>query len=122
MALLNNADIVFSTLAFSGSQIFSKITCPFDTVVIDEAAQALEPSCLVPLLGGVKQVCTACFQSRPAFQFTAFTLSHLSGDYITGRCALLAFDLTLLSILLLALSHFTLSPHRLLSVVLSLKM
>lgn len=54
--ILNNADVVFSTLAFSGGSVFRKVSVPFDTVVIDEAAQALEPSCLVPLTGSVKQV------------------------------------------------------------------
>lgn len=54
--ILNGADVVFSTLAFSGSATFKKITAPFDAVVIDEAAQALEPSCLVPQSPGVKQV------------------------------------------------------------------
>eukprot|EP00892_Ulva_mutabilis_P007653 jgi/Ulvmu1/525/UM001_0533.1 len=54
--ILDNADVVFSTLAFSGGSVFRKVSVPFDTVVIDEAAQALEPSCLVPLTGSVKQV------------------------------------------------------------------
>jgi senataxin len=54
--ILNGADVVFSTLAFSGSATFKKITAPFDTIVIDEAAQALEPSCLVPQNAGTKQV------------------------------------------------------------------
>lgn len=55
LRILNNADVVFSTLAFTGSAVFKKVSVPFDTVVIDEAAQALEPSCLVPLTGSVKQ-------------------------------------------------------------------
>lgn len=55
-AILNNADMVFSTLAFSGGSLFRKVTVPFDTLVIDEAAQALEPSCLVPLAASIKQV------------------------------------------------------------------
>lgn len=55
-AILNSADVVFSTLAFSGSATFRKITAAFETIVIDEAAQALEPSCLVPLSPSVRQV------------------------------------------------------------------
>ena len=55
-AVLNSADVVFSTLAFSGSATFRKITAAFETIVIDEAAQALEPSCLVPLSPSVRQV------------------------------------------------------------------
>jgi senataxin len=57
--ILNGADVVFSTLAFSGSAAFKTISAPFDAVVIDEAAQALEPSCLVPQKAGIWQVC--CF-------------------------------------------------------------
>ena len=54
--VLEEADIVCSTLSFSGSGIFSKMSRGFDVVVIDEAAQAVEPSTLVPLVAGVKQV------------------------------------------------------------------
>lgn len=32
---------VFSTLSFSGSSIFGRMTRPFDVVIIDEAAQAV---------------------------------------------------------------------------------
>ena len=32
---------VFSTLSFSGSHIFSKLSRSFDVVIIDEAAQAV---------------------------------------------------------------------------------
>lgn len=56
LALLEEAHIVCSTLSFSGSAIFSKMSRKFDVVVIDEAAQAVEPAILVPLVQGVKQV------------------------------------------------------------------
>lgn len=49
MAILEEASIVCSTLSFSGSGVFAKMAEPFDIVVIDEAAQAVEPSTLVPL-------------------------------------------------------------------------
>lgn len=55
-ALLDEAAIVFSTLSFSGSTIFSKLNHGFDVVIIDEAAQAVEPATLVPLANGCKQV------------------------------------------------------------------
>lgn len=32
---------VFSTLSFSGSHVFSKLSRSFDVVIIDEAAQAV---------------------------------------------------------------------------------
>eukprot|EP01023_Acetabularia_acetabulum_P019512 TRINITY_DN19953_c0_g1_i1.p1 TRINITY_DN19953_c0_g1~~TRINITY_DN19953_c0_g1_i1.p1 ORF type:complete len:785 (-),score=164.49 TRINITY_DN19953_c0_g1_i1:160-2514(-) len=55
-SVLEEANIIFSTLSFSGSTVFNKLTRKFDAVVIDEAAQAVEPSVLVPLSLGSKQV------------------------------------------------------------------
>lgn len=56
LALLEEAHIVCSTLSFSGSRLFAQMSRKFDVVVIDEAAQAVEPAILVPLVQGVKQV------------------------------------------------------------------
>ncbi|OMO78774.1 putative helicase MAGATAMA 3 [Corchorus capsularis] len=53
-AVLKDVDIVFSTLSFSGSAVLAHST--FDTVIIDEAAQAVEPATLVPLAHGCKRV------------------------------------------------------------------
>lgn len=58
LKLLDEAHIVCSTLSFSGSSLFSQLTRKFDVVVIDEAAQAVEPAILVPLVQGAKQVCS----------------------------------------------------------------
>ncbi|KAL7120163.1 hypothetical protein ACP275_02G106600 [Erythranthe tilingii] len=55
-AILDEAVIVFSTLSFSGSGLFSKLNRGFDVVIIDEAAQAVEPATLIPLANGCKQV------------------------------------------------------------------
>ncbi|KAL6876336.1 hypothetical protein ACP4OV_012908 [Aristida adscensionis] len=55
-SILDEAAIVFSTLSFSGSSIFSRMARAFDVVIIDEAAQAVEPATLVPLIHGCKQV------------------------------------------------------------------
>ncbi|KAK4846134.1 hypothetical protein QYF36_013474 [Acer negundo] len=55
-AILNEAVIVCSTLSFSGSSLLSKLNQGFDIVIIDEAAQAVEPATLVPLVTGCKQV------------------------------------------------------------------
>ncbi|KAK6945483.1 DNA2/NAM7 helicase, helicase domain [Dillenia turbinata] len=55
-SVLDEAVIVFSTLSFSGSTLFSKLNRGFDVVIIDEAAQAVEPATLVPLGNGCKQV------------------------------------------------------------------
>ncbi|PRW45131.1 putative helicase MAGATAMA 3 [Chlorella sorokiniana] len=57
MSILEEANIVCTTLSFSGSSAFTRLARKFDVVVIDEAAQAVEPSTLVPLAhGGAKQV------------------------------------------------------------------
>ncbi|XP_073133185.1 probable helicase MAGATAMA 3 [Henckelia pumila] len=55
-SILEEAVIVFSTLSFSGSALFSKLNRGFDVVIIDEAAQAVEPATLIPLANGCKQV------------------------------------------------------------------
>ncbi|KAH1236407.1 putative helicase MAGATAMA 3 [Glycine max] len=55
-AILDEATIVFSTLSFSGSHVFSKLNRSFDVVIIDEAAQAVEPATLVPLANQCKKV------------------------------------------------------------------
>ncbi|XP_038881790.1 probable helicase MAGATAMA 3 isoform X2 [Benincasa hispida] len=55
-AILDESVIVFSTLSFSGSSLFSKWNRGFDVVIIDEAAQAVELATLVPLANGCKQV------------------------------------------------------------------
>ena len=39
MAILEEANIVCTTLSFSGSGLFLRLTRKFDVVVIDEAAQ-----------------------------------------------------------------------------------
>jgi senataxin len=45
-----------STLSFAGSGVFARMARPLDAVVVDEAAQAVEPSSLIPLTLGIKQV------------------------------------------------------------------
>lgn len=55
-SVLDEAVIVFSTLSFSGSAVLTKLNSGFDVVIIDEAAQAVEPATLVPLASGCKQV------------------------------------------------------------------
>ncbi len=45
-----------STLSFAGSSVFYRLSKKFDVVIIDEAAQAVEPSVLVPMVMGCRQV------------------------------------------------------------------
>lgn len=56
LAILQEAVIVASTLSFAGSAIFHRMAKHFDVVIVDEAAQAVEPSVMVPLVMGCKQV------------------------------------------------------------------
>ncbi|RMZ53306.1 hypothetical protein APUTEX25_004794 [Auxenochlorella protothecoides] len=57
MAILEEASIVCTTLSFSGSASFVRLARKFDVVIVDEAAQAVEPAVLVPLAhGGARQV------------------------------------------------------------------
>jgi hypothetical protein len=54
---LEDANIVCTTLSFSGSPSFIRLAHKFDVLIVDEAAQAVEPSILVPLAQcGAKQV------------------------------------------------------------------
>jgi predicted DNA helicase len=47
--LLENAQIVCATLSGAGTSLLQSSTRTFDAVIVDEAAQALEPSALIPL-------------------------------------------------------------------------
>ena len=49
MLVLNEAAIVCTTLSCAGYSMFSQLRQGFDTVLIDEAAQAVEVSTLIPL-------------------------------------------------------------------------
>ncbi|WVR04068.1 hypothetical protein IAU60_001067 [Kwoniella sp. DSM 27419] len=51
--ILNEADIICSTLSGAGQDTLA--AHPFDTVIIDEAAQAIEMSCLIPLKYGCRR-------------------------------------------------------------------
>ncbi|KAK5577040.1 hypothetical protein RB653_001977 [Dictyostelium firmibasis] len=54
--LLDEADIVATTLSFSGSTLLTKMAGGFDIVIIDEAAQAVETSTLIPIQHNCKKV------------------------------------------------------------------
>jgi senataxin len=51
--ILNEADIICATLSGAGQESLAPYT--FETVIIDEAAQAIEMSCLIPLKYGCKR-------------------------------------------------------------------
>lgn len=79
-SILDEAVIVFSTLSFSGSPLFSKLNRGFDVVIIDEAAQAVEPATLVPLANGCKQV----FLVGDPVQLPATVISTVATKYGYG--------------------------------------
>ncbi len=55
-AILDGAHIICATLSGSGHEMFHNLKIEFDTVVIDEAAQSIELSALIPLKYG----CSKC--------------------------------------------------------------
>ncbi|CAD7703891.1 unnamed protein product [Ostreobium quekettii] len=55
LSYLNSAEMVFTTLSSTSKKIFSKAKRGFETVLIDEAAQANEVAALQPLIHGCSQ-------------------------------------------------------------------
>lgn len=76
LAILDDSALVASTLSFSGSGLFTRMSRSFDVVVIDEAAQAVEPSILVPLAYGCRQL----FLVGDPIQLPATVLSDAAKD------------------------------------------
>jgi len=54
--ILRESRLVFTTLSSAGSGILEGSELEFDTVVIDEAGQSVELSCLIPLMYGCKRL------------------------------------------------------------------
>lgn len=52
--ILQRADVIASTLNASGHDVLRECGCKFETVIIDEAGQAVELSTLIPLQYGAK--------------------------------------------------------------------
>jgi len=61
--VLKNMDVVCSTNSTSGSELLKNQT--FDVVVIDEATQATEPSCLIPLTKANKVIMAGDHKQLP---------------------------------------------------------
>ena len=55
LSIVMGADVICSTLAAAGQDTVASLGIDFETVVIDEAAQAVELSTLIPLRYGCKQ-------------------------------------------------------------------
>ncbi|KAM0752744.1 hypothetical protein T439DRAFT_286412 [Meredithblackwellia eburnea MCA 4105] len=55
LQILSEADVICSTLSGSGHDYMSQLPFDFETVIIDEAAQSIELSSLIPLKYGCKR-------------------------------------------------------------------
>ena len=55
------AEMVFTTLSSTGRRIFSRLPAPFETVLVDEAAQASEIAALQALTFGCRRCITPGF-------------------------------------------------------------
>jgi senataxin len=55
-SVLNGADVICATLSGSGHDMFQGLSIEFETVIVDEAAQCVEMSALIPLKYG----CAKC--------------------------------------------------------------
>ncbi|MCL7042633.1 hypothetical protein MKW94_021725 [Papaver nudicaule] len=87
-SILDEAAIVFSTLSYSGSTLFSKLSHAFDVVIIDEAAQAVEGATLIPLANGCKQV----FLVGDPLQLPATVISTLAQKFGYGKSLFSRFE------------------------------
>ena len=77
MMVLNEASIVCTTLSCAGYSMFSQLKHGFDTVLIDEAAQAVEVSTLIPLKYACRRLILVGDPSQlPATVFSERALKH----------------------------------------------
>lgn len=76
--VLGRAQVVLATCHGAGSRILERDT--FDVVIIDEAAQAVEPSCWIPILKGKKLILVRRF-SLPAM-LRSSQLFRQAGDHL----------------------------------------
>eukprot|EP00908_Phaeocystis_cordata_P022535 Transcript_4946.p3 GENE.Transcript_4946~~Transcript_4946.p3 ORF type:complete len:474 (+),score=230.79 Transcript_4946:2027-3448(+) len=82
MAVLNEASIVCTTLSCAGYSMFTQLKSGFDTVLIDEAAQAIEVSTLIPLKYACRRLILVGDPSQlPATVFSEPAVQH---DYEQG--------------------------------------
>jgi len=61
--ILSQAEVICTTNSTAGSEILRDFS--FDTVVIDEATQSVEPSCLIPMVKGKKVIMAGDHKQLP---------------------------------------------------------
>ncbi|PHT98582.1 putative helicase MAGATAMA 3 [Capsicum chinense] len=82
-SILDEAVIVFSTLSFSASPVFTKLNRGFDVVIIDEAAQAVGdpvqlPATVISPIAGKFGYCVSLFER---FQRAGYPVQMLKTQY-----------------------------------------
>lgn len=75
--ILDSAHVLCATLSGSGHEIFQGLNVEFETVIIDEAAQSIELSALIPLKYG----CSKCILVGDPKQLPPTVLSRLAAKY-----------------------------------------
>lgn len=75
--ILNDAQVVCATLSSSANEILAGMSMTFDTVVIDEAAQCIELSAIIPLRYG----CKKCVMVGDPNQLPPTVLSQKAAAY-----------------------------------------
>ncbi|GAA6050889.1 hypothetical protein JCM3770_005758 [Rhodotorula araucariae] len=74
LKILSEADVICSTLSGAGHDYMSQLPFDFETVIIDEAAQSIELSSLIPLKYG----CTRCILVGDPLQLPPTVISSVA--------------------------------------------
>ncbi|GAA6017752.1 hypothetical protein JCM10207_000484 [Rhodosporidiobolus poonsookiae] len=74
LKILSEADVICSTLSGAGHDYMAQLPFDFETVIIDEAAQSIELSSLIPLKYG----CTRCILVGDPLQLPPTVISSVS--------------------------------------------
>ncbi|KAJ5339301.1 hypothetical protein N7452_006029 [Penicillium brevicompactum] len=75
--IINESHVICTTLSGSGHDIFQSINVEFETVIIDEAAQCIELSALIPLKYG----CSKCVLVGDPKQLPPTVLSKMASQF-----------------------------------------
>ncbi|GLC50926.1 hypothetical protein PLESTB_000447300 [Pleodorina starrii] len=99
LSLMEEAEMVFTTLSSTGRAVFSRLGRGFDFVLIDEAAQASEIAALQPLLYGCRRlVMVGDPQQLPATLFSAAAKETLLERSLFERLAQAGMAVKMLSV------------------------
>lgn len=75
--IINGAHVLCATLSGSGHEMFKNLSVEFETVIIDEAAQSIELSALIPLKYG----CSKCILVGDPNQLPPTVLSRVAASF-----------------------------------------